>query len=199
MDFFQLLLENHYMDFVFDFALNLITVTILCYFIYYRRYKDKEAFTSYMLFNVFIFTVISVLFNSSESISMGVWFGLFAILSIVTLRSETLSKREITYFFGTLSIALINSIWLSDYTFIILCNSIIVIWAWIIDHPSILPGIYGMKITLDHIPEWLLHNSTQMLEVLSKKFGIDVISYSVSNVDYVKDTARLKITYSIHK
>ena len=199
MDFLQTVLANHYMDFIFDLALNLITVTALCYFIYYKRYKDKEAFISYMLFNVFIFTVISVLFNQSESISMGIWFGLFAILSIVTLRSEALSKREITYFFGTLSIALINSIGLPDYTFIIICNLIIVVWAWVIDHPSILPGIYGMNITLDHIPEWLLHNSKQMLSVLSKRFWIEVLSYSVSNVDYVKDTARLKLTYSITK
>ena len=70
MDFLYSIFENHYMNFIFDFTLNLVTVTVLCYFIYYKRYKDKEAFISYMLFNVFIFTVISVLFNQSESISM---------------------------------------------------------------------------------------------------------------------------------
>ena len=153
MFFYELLQNNQYLKFLFDFLINIITVTVLCYNIYYKRYHDKEAVTSYMLFNVFVFIVITILFSSSESMSIGFGFGLFAILSIVTLRSDALSKREITYFFGVLSIALINAINITDYTFIILCNIIIVAGAWAIDHPKILQGVKNINIILDYIPE----------------------------------------------
>ncbi len=196
MSWFTTLLEsNIYLDFLFDFSLNLVSIMILCYAIYYKRYHDKQAATSYMLFNVFVFTVIYVLFSSGESLSMWLGFGLFAILSIITLRSETLSKREITYFFGTLSIALINSICVQDHLFLVMCNVVILLWAYVIDHPSILRGIYSMNITLDHIPEEILSNPISVTKSLSDQFHVEIISYSISMVDYVRDTTILKISY----
>lgn len=196
MSWFTTLLEsNIYLDFLFDFSLNLVSIMILCYAIYYKRYHDKQAATSYMLFNVFVFTVIYVLFSSGESLSMWLGFGLFAILSIITLRSETLSKREITYFFGTLSIALINSICVQDHLFLVMCNVVILLWAYVIDHPSILRGIYSMNITLDHIPEDILSNPLNVTKSLSDQFHVEIISYSISMVDYVRDTTILKISY----
>lgn len=192
-------LENVYIDFLFDFILDVITVTILSYNIYYKRYHDKESFISFMLFNVFVFVVITVLFNTSDTMSMGLWFGLFAILSIVTLRSESLSKREITYFFWTLSIAIINSIWLTDYALVIICNFVVILWAWVIDNPKILEWVYSNDIILDYIPEDILYNKEHISAMLSEKFHVGIISYSVVRIDYVKDMIILKISYRINK
>lgn len=196
---FDLYLENVYVDFLFDFMINLLTVTILSYNIYYKRYNDKESFISFMLFNVFVFVVITVLFNTSDTMSMWLWFWLFAILSIVTLRSESLSKREITYFFWTLSVAIINSIWLTDYALVIICNFVVILWAWLIDNPKILEWVYSNEIILDHIPEWILNDKDNMSQVLSKKFNVKIISYSVLRIDHVKDMVKLKISYRIIK
>ena len=173
----------------------MISATILAYGIYYRRYNDKEGVTSYMLFNVFVFAVITALFNTSDNMSLGLGFGMFAILSLITLRSEPMKKTEITYFFGSLSLAIINAIGLPSIFLLILCNVIIVVGAWIIDNPNILKGVYTMKVVLDHIPEGILENPEKMRGKFSKKFGINVISYSVGNINYVKDTARIKLTY----
>ena len=41
---------------------------------------------------------------------MGVGFGLFAVLSIVRLRSEPFSNRELAYFFVALVLALVCAI-----------------------------------------------------------------------------------------
>ncbi len=45
---------------------------------------------------------------------MGVGFGLFAVLSIVRLRSEPFSNRELAYFFVALVLALVCAIDLGD-------------------------------------------------------------------------------------
>jgi Domain of unknown function (DUF4956) len=162
--------SNIYIDFLFDFSVDFITATIFCYSIYYKRYHDKQAATSYMLFNVFVFTVIYVLSSVGDKMNMGLGFGLFAILSLITLRSETLSKREITYFFGTLSIALVNGICIQDHLLLIFANTLILLSAYLIDHPSILRGIYSMNITLDYIPEKVLSHPDEVASLLSKQF-----------------------------
>jgi len=177
------------------FIINMISAATLAYGIYYRRYNDKEGVTSYMLFNVFVFAVITALFNTSDNISLGLGFGMFAILSLITLRSEQLTKTEITYFFGSLSLAIINAIGLPSIFLLVLCNTIIVAGAWLIDNPNILKGVYTMKVVLDHIPEGILKNPEKMRDILSKKFGINVVSYSVDNINYIKDMASIKLTY----
>lgn len=177
------------------FIMNIISATTLAYGIYYRRYNDKEGVTSYMLFNIFVFAVITALFNTSDNMSLGLGFGMFAILSLITLRSEQMKKTEITYFFGSLSLAIINAIGIPSIPLLILCNIIIVVGAWIIDNPNILKGVYAMKVVLDHVPEGILKNPENMRDTFSKKFGINVISYSVDNINYVKDTASIQLTY----
>ncbi len=192
-------LEIPYFDYGFDFLLNIIAVSILCYGIYYKRYKDKEAVVSFMLFNIFLFTVITVLFNLDENLSLGFGFGLFAILSIIRLRSNPLSKREVTYFFGVLSLGIINAIGLNDYGLVLACNLIIVTGAWIIDHPEILRDVSNMNIKLDYIPDGILTDSEKIKSELSEKFNIEVFSYRASNIDYVNDTVKLKLSYRAHK
>ncbi|WP_217357290.1 DUF4956 domain-containing protein [Ruegeria atlantica] len=90
------------------FAINIIAMMVLVFGLYYRRYRDKELVTAASLFNVFAFGVLTVL--SSVEFSLAVGFGLLAILALFTLRSEQISKVEITYFFGSITIAVICSI-----------------------------------------------------------------------------------------
>ena len=90
------------------FAIDLVGMTLLVFGMYYRRYRDNELATSAALFNIFNFAVLTVL--SAVNFSVAAGFGLFAILALFTLRSEPLSKSEMTYFFGSIAIAVISSI-----------------------------------------------------------------------------------------
>ena len=95
-------------NFAYSVGLDIIGMTLLIFVLYYRRYHDKELVTAAALFNLFIFSVLAVL--SSVDFSVAAGFGLFAILALFTLRSEPLSKIEMTYFFGSVAIAVICSI-----------------------------------------------------------------------------------------
>ena len=85
------------------FAIDATAMTGLVFGMYYRRYRDKELVTAAAMFNIFVFAVLTVLSSVAFSVSAG--FGLFAILALFTLRSEQISKIEITYFFGSVAIA----------------------------------------------------------------------------------------------
>ncbi len=88
--------------------LDLLSMSLLVFGFYYRRYRDKELATSAAMFNVFVFAVLTVL--SAVNFSVAAGFGLFAILALFTLRSEPLGKLELTYFFGSITIAVICSV-----------------------------------------------------------------------------------------
>ncbi len=178
------------------FLVDITAITFLCYGIFYKRYFDRDAVTANMLFNLFIFIVIVVLFTLNVGgIDMGFGFGLFAVLSLVDLRSETFRKTDVTYFFGSLSIALINALALPNFSLIFLLNVLIILGTWIIDNPRLLAGFASMRTTLDHIPEGIIDDIEGTAKVLSEKFGVSVISYSVKEINFVNDTVKVRIIY----
>ena len=94
-------------ELVARFTIDTIAMIILVFGMYYRRYRDKELTTAAAMFNIFAFAVLTVLSSVEFSIAAG--FGLFAILALFSLRSEQISKIEISYFFGSIAIAVICS------------------------------------------------------------------------------------------
>jgi len=177
------------------FTFDVVTVSILAYGIYFKRYFDRDAVTAAVLFNIFVFGVVTAFQNLSEGMGIGFGFGLFAILSLITLRSEVLTKTDITYFFGALAIALINALSLPSIELVATLNVVALLAAWIVDHPKLLSEMQNTKVVLDHIPESVLNESDEAHEYLSNKFSVTVISYRVVRIDEVNDTAQLDIAY----
>ena len=175
------------------FVINVIAMTALVFGLYYRRYRDKELVTAASLFNVFAFGVLTIL--SSVEFSLAAGFGLFAILALFTLRSEQISKVEITYFFGSIAIAVICSIQGTELVFVAVIVSMVLIGAWALDHPRILQSADGVKITLDKIDPHALSEPEAMRRDLSNRLGVDVMSYQITALDYINDMARINVFF----
>jgi hypothetical protein len=175
--------------------LNVVTILIFSWGIYFKRYYDREGVVTYVLFNLFVFAVVTAFLQVKEGMNIGFGFGLFAVLSLITLRSEALTRTNITFFFGSLTIALINALSLDDVVLVVALNIMILIAAWTIDHPRLLRGIQNMKVVLDHIPKDILVTSPETLISLSETLGVEVITYTVLNINQVKDTVKLEIAY----
>jgi hypothetical protein len=173
--------------------LDFIAAGILVFGFFYRRYREKELATSAAMFNVFVFAVLTVL--SAVNFSVAAGFGLFAILALFTLRSEPLAKIELTYFFGSITIAVICSVQGTSLPLIVLVLLIVLAGAYLIDHPRILRSIGGTKISLDHIDKTLLADPAAMRENLSARLGVEVLSYQVLQLDYITEMARLNVNF----
>jgi Domain of unknown function (DUF4956) len=179
--------------FAFSVTLDLFGMTMLIFGLYYRRYHDKELVTAAALFNIFIFSVLAVL--SSVNFGVAAGFGLFAILALFTLRSEPLSKIEMTYFFGSVAIAVICSINSGSPVFAATVVGILLAGSYIIDHPKMLQSVGGAKITLDRIDQSLFSDPKTVRGDLSKQLGVDVISYQVLQLDYINELVRLNVFF----
>jgi heme A synthase len=175
------------------FCINVSAMVALVFGLYYRRYRDKELVTAASLFNIFAFGVLSIL--SSVEFSLAAGFGLFAILALFTLRSEQISKVEITYFFGSVSIAVICAIPGTDLILAGAVATLVLVGAWVFDHPAILASSDGVKITLDKIDHDALSNPVKMRADLSDRLGVNVMSYQITALDYINDMARLNVFF----
>lgn len=175
------------------FGLNLLAMLLLVFGLYYRRYRDKELVTAAAMFNVFAFGVLSIL--SSVEFGIGAGFGLFAILALFTLRSEQISKTEITYFFGSVSIAVICAIPGTGLAFVTGVITLVLVMAWVIDHPRLLKSADGVRLHLDKIDTHALSDPAQMRRELSRRLGVDVMSYRITELDYITDRASIAVFF----
>lgn len=175
------------------FLINVVAMVALVFGLYYRRYRDKELVTAASLFNIFAFGVLSIL--SSVEFSLAAGFGLFAILALFTLRSEQISKVEITYFFGSVAIAVICAIPGTEIMLALAVVTLVLLGAFVFDHPAILASSDGVKITLDKIDSDALSDPAKMRADLSKRLGVDVMSYQITALDYINDMARLNVFF----
>lgn len=187
------LLNNPMIDLLAGFLIDVVAMLLLMLGIYYRRYGDKELVISGALFNIFAFSVLTILSSVNFSVTAG--FGLFAILALFTLRSEQITKTEITYFFGSIVIAVICSVQGPELPFILLTVTVVVLGAYLIDHPRILPAVNGVRITLDKIDDYALSNTRQMCADLSIRLGVEVLSYQIKTVDFINDMVVINVNY----
>ena len=179
------------------FVIDVVTMAVLLFGLYYRRYRDKELVITAAMFNVFTFVVLTVLSSVQFGIAAG--FGLFAILALFTIRSEQISKIEISYFFGSVSIAVISSIQGTTYPFIALVAALLLLSVYVIDHPKMLRSVYKVGVTLDRIDGNVLSDPAEMRQALSLRLGVEVMSFQVMSMDYINDMARLNVFYRKHE
>ncbi|HWV15393.1 MAG TPA: DUF4956 domain-containing protein [Cellvibrio sp.] len=175
------------------FFIDVSTMLLLVLGIYYRRYGDKELVISAALFNIFAFAVLTILSSVQFSVTAG--FGLFAILALFTLRSEQITKTEITYFFGCIAISVICSVQGTAMSLVLVTVAVVVLGAYLIDHPLILPSVNGIRITLDKIDAYALSNTVKMREELSSRLGVEVLSYQVKTIDFINDMVVINVNY----
>jgi len=148
--------------------------------------------TAASLFNIFAFGVLTILGSVEFSLAAG--FGLFAILALFTLRSEQISKIEISYFFGSVAIAFICSIKGTTLPFVITVNALVLLAACLFDHPRILKSVDGIKVTLDRIEPDALSDPNKMRRDLSERLGVEVMSYQIA-FNYITDMAQISVFY----
>ena len=130
---------------------------------------------------------------SAVDFSVTAGFGLFAILALFTLRSEPLEKTEMTYFFGSVAIAVICAVQGASIALSAIVVSALLLGVYVIDHPRMLRSISTAKINLDQIDKELLSDPAAMRLRLEERLDVEVLSYEVLQLDYINEMARINV------
>ncbi len=168
-------------------AIDLVAISVLAYGIYYRRHRRQDLFVIFAMFNVGLFLALVVI--SAGNVSAGVGFGLFAVLSIVRLRSEPFTNGELAYFFVALVLGLVNGIELGDPAVAAALSAIAVAAAAVIDHPRLLRRTRALEVTLESIPP----GEEALRRHLEERLNARVTECRVIEIDYVRETVRVSV------
>jgi hypothetical protein len=89
-------------------AVDLVALAALLALLTRRRRGGQDVVVACSAFNVGLFAVAQVI--SSADLGVGAGFGLFAVLSIIRLRSELFNNTQLAYVFSVLALALATGI-----------------------------------------------------------------------------------------
>ena len=190
-----------YASVIRDFLIDFTSLYFFAYVVIYKHYRNTELFVTCSLFNIFVLLIVMSIVRTNFNIAVG--FGLFALLSLIQLRSAQFTKTEMAYLFGCVALAVINGSGITDISFVLLANLVVILTGWIfgtwsLEHSANLitvDNIRKMSVTLDHIEEGILNDRTAMKQKLVALLGINVQSFEIKKVDYVRDIIDLSATY----
>jgi len=188
----------HFEDFlglIIRLVVHLVFTVVLVRYIYYPIAKRKDFLFTYLMFSVTIFLMCFLL--ESVKLQMGFALGLFAVFGIIRYRTDAIPIKEMTYLFVVIGMSVMNA----------LINKKISLAELAFANMVILGLTYGMERV------WLLRHEAQKLIVyenidlikigredelkadIENRTGIKINRVEIGKIDFLKDTALLKIYF----
>ena len=180
---------------LFKFSVDLLFLIIIVRVIYYRIKDEKDYVFTFFMFNILTFFICFLL--RKVPMEMGFALGLFAVFGILRYRTEAIPIRQMTYLFIVIGLSMINSLanksisWLE----ILLANGIITIITYLIDRVWFSTKEQTKTILYEKIELIKPENEQELIEDLKQRTGLQIVAVKVDKVDFLRDTAQIKIYY----
>ena len=180
---------------LFKFSIDLLFLFIIVRVIYYRIKDEKDYVFTFFMFNILTFFICYLL--RKVPMEMGFALGLFAVFGILRYRTEAIPIRQMTYLFIVIGLSMINSLanksisWLE----ILLANAIITIITYLIDRVWFSTIELTKTILYEKIELIKPENEQELIEDLKQRTGLQIVAVKVDKVDFLRDTAQIKIYY----
>jgi hypothetical protein len=178
-----------YLDLLVDLGIDLIAVFVVAVVLYYRRHRRADLLMAFVSVNVGLFITMSLL--SSVRVDLSTGFGLFAILSIIQLRSKPASQEEVAYYFAVLVMGLANGLRLHDRLMTIILNLVLIGVLYLVDNRALFNKAYRITVTLDVVHE----DPSALVADLERRLRGQVMDHIVEDVDYVREITVIDVRY----
>ena len=176
------------------FGFFLLVLFFIVYFLYYRKTHRRDYFFTLVLLSVSIFFLIYLL--GSVKVKIGFALGLFAIFGVLRYRTETIPVREMSYMFGVISLSVINALADSlSFVELLIPNLAIALLIWMFETFVLRKNLASKLILYDRIELITPERREDLLEDLAKRTGLNITKLSIGSVDFLKDSAIIKIEY----
>ena len=167
--------------FWFALAVDLTAITLMAYVLYFRRHGRRDLLLAYVALNVGIFAVVAML--TQQEVGLAVGFGLFGVLSILRLRSDTISQGEIGYYFVAIALGLVNAVAAPAPWLMLGLNALLLSALYVAGHPKLFARTQRRIMTLDVVHE----DPVALRQDLEGRLRGRVQHVDVTEVDYVRD------------
>ena len=179
----------------FKFAINLIAVFIVVRGLYYPKSKQKDYLFTYFLFNAITFLICFML--RKVPMEMGFALGLFAVLGVLRYRTETIAIKEMTYLFIVIGLAMLNALSNKSVSWVEIgfANGVVLLLTLGIEKWWLQAQMISKSIVYDNIALIKADSNELLIDDLKNRTGLPIEKVEVQDLDFLKDTARLKVYY----
>jgi hypothetical protein len=169
---------------------DVVAITIVAA-TYFHRHQRRDLLLAYVALNIGILSATAML--TSASVGAGLGLGLFGILSIIRLRSDSITQEEIAYYFVALVLGLLAGVGAGPVYLVPVLIGLLVMVMYVADHPRLLPRARRQLLTLDSaIPD-----ERVLRAHIESRLGIDVRHLIVQELDFVRDLTVVDVRYRV--
>ena len=186
-------LSSEMIDLVLRFTFNAAIAYIIIKVIYYRDFKNNDFIFSYFMFNTLIFFFAYIL--GGIDINMGFAFGLFAVFAMLRYRTNPIPIKEMTYLFIVITVGVINALSgnMISLGALLFTNFSIVLLTFILENYWQNNLLINRTIDYENIENIKPENHEKLLADLEERTGLDIIHYDIQNINFLRDTVKVKI------
>ena len=184
-----------FLGIMFQFIINLIFLFILIRLVYFRYTKKEKYVFSFFLMGIMIFFIGSML--KAVYIEMSMAFGLFALFTILRLRTKSFSIKDMAYMFTTIGVSLINSLKLVGFPWlgIFIFNAIIIISAIILEKFIARNRSDTHSIVYNNLELLKPDKCQRLIKDISIRTGKEILRVKIRRIDYKREVAILDIFF----
>ena len=175
------------------FCICMVVNWIIIDKLYYRKSKRRDYFFTFMLMSVAIFFLVYFMMSIERGkATMGVGLGLFGIFSIMRYRTDAMPVREMTYLFLIICQSVVHAM-ASSYAELAVIDFIVVMSIMLCEMKL---KVKSTKlIQYDRIELVKPERHDELIADLEERTGLKIISVDVGGINFLKDTAVLRVTY----
>ncbi len=174
---------------------NLFFLTILIRFLYYTKTKRKDYLFTYFLIGIITFFLCFGLMQMDIDTGMGL--GLFAIFGIIRYRTDAIEIKEMTYLFMVIGISVINALASNELSIseVTVINVTVLLVTFILENLWLMKHETRKTINYERI-DLIKPDQRDLLKAdLEKRTGLVINRVEVGKIDFLNDTAQVRIFY----
>lgn len=193
-DFAKSILDTSEMYELFiRFVINTLVIGGLIHFFYYPKSQRRDYYFTFFIISVSVFLMIYLL--GSVKLKIGFALGLFAIFGIIRYRTESMPVREMTYLFAIIAMSVINALAEIGYIGLLLVNLSFIVCIWLTESAKWINSESSKLIQYDRIALIKPENQKKLIDDLRERTGLNITKVEVGSIDFLRDTAVLKVYY----
>lgn len=173
------------------FLLDIVAIALLVFGLYFPRHRRKDMVVAYLIINLGLVAVTAAL--SANGIPLGIGFGLFAVLSIIRLRSAELDQQEIAYYFAAMTLGLLGGLEVTPLWLGPGLMAAVLVALFVGDSPWLFARYRVQTITLDVA----YADEGALIARLEELLGARVHRIKVRRVDLVEATTTVEARYEL--
>lgn len=204
--------EQSLSELAIRFFLNLLSCWVIVRLLYYPKSRRKDYVFTFLTFSSAMLLLLYAM--GRVDVGVGLTLGLFAIFGVIRYRTETVPIREMTYLFVIIAIAAVNGLTplyvvagvpdnnphyalsSGDVLLALAANALSIILILVLENSRGLRRSASKIILYDRIDLIVPERRDELFKDIEERCGITPVDVTIGNIDFLKDSAYIKIYYN---